>query len=334
MPTHIPRVSIGVPVYNGEKYLPAALDSLLAQTFTDFEIIISDNCSTDSTQDICQRYAAQDSRIRYERQSKNIGVWGNFNFVFGQARGEYYRWHAADDICAPTYLERCVEELERDPSVVLSFPQTAIIDDDSELVFRPAPQSFGIDPDKLTEAAEARRRELFESTSPHKRFLGVTLYAYRMTECFALTRTELLRQTKLHRNYVGSEKVLLAEQCFQGRFHEIQEPLFFARRHKENCSNLSVSQKKRSLWGASLKRWLCMPPALKCAGAHFLLPWQHRLPLHERILCLGPWFRYVMQVSKWRRIAGDALDAVGLRRDDRAKARVKQHPKWEAKVLS
>jgi glycosyltransferase involved in cell wall biosynthesis len=334
MQNRIPRVSIGLPVYNGEKYLPPALDSLLAQTFTDFEIIISDNASTDSTPDICKAYAARDARIRYERRPENIGVWRNFNHVFKQASGEYYRWHAADDVCAPEYLERCVAVLDANPDVVLCFPQTSIIDGDGNLVFRPAPQAFGMDPDGLTEAAELKRRELLESNSTHARFLGVTLYAHRMTECFGLTRTELLRQTQLHRNYVGSEKVLLAEQCFQGRFHEVVESLFFNRRHRENASKLSVSDKKRSLWGTSLRRWFCIPPAIKCAAAHFMLPWQYPLSFKERLMCLGPWLRYVFQIKKWRAIFRDALDAVGLRRSESSKARVTSATPWEANAAS
>lgn len=93
----IPTVSIGMPVYNGAKYIREALDSLLVQTFTDLELIISDNASTDDTQAICEEYAQRDPRISYVRQSENKGALANFQFVLDQASGEFFMWAAADD---------------------------------------------------------------------------------------------------------------------------------------------------------------------------------------------------------------------------------------------
>ena len=102
MTLHQPRVSIGLPVYNGERYLPQALDAILSQTFEDFELIISDNASTDSTQDICKSYAANDARVKYFRNSSNIGISRNFNRVFElSSGGEYFKWCAHDDLMAP-----------------------------------------------------------------------------------------------------------------------------------------------------------------------------------------------------------------------------------------
>src|SRR6516164_196463 len=118
--TSVPRLSIGLPVYNGEKYLAESLDSLLGQTFEDFELIISDNASTDSTGDICQRYAKQDSRIRYIRQPRNIGLAANHNFVIGQARGDLFKWAADDDLCARDLVRDCVDALDEYPRVVLT----------------------------------------------------------------------------------------------------------------------------------------------------------------------------------------------------------------------
>src|SRR5512139_3267591 len=119
-----PRVSIGVPVYNGENFLKDALDSLLAQTFKDFEIVIADNVSTDQTEEICRSYAAKDARIRYYRNETNIGAGPNHNRVFELSRGEYFKWVCHDDMCAPEFLERCIEVLDRDPSVVLCHAET------------------------------------------------------------------------------------------------------------------------------------------------------------------------------------------------------------------
>ena len=123
-----PRLTIGLPVYNGENFLSEALDTLLAQTYTDFELIISDNASTDGTEEICRRYARSDPRIRYLRQERNIGLVPNHNFLVGQARGEYFKWAGHDDRFAPELVERCIEILDERPHVVLCHADMAIID--------------------------------------------------------------------------------------------------------------------------------------------------------------------------------------------------------------
>ena len=104
-------ISIGLPVYNGEKFLKKKLDSLLSQTFTNFEIIISDNASIDSTESICQTYLKKDSRIKYYRQEKNLGVIANYNFVLEKATNEYFVWTAVDDMMEPQFLEKMIQEL-------------------------------------------------------------------------------------------------------------------------------------------------------------------------------------------------------------------------------
>src|SRR5262245_57216615 len=96
--TEVPRVSIGLPVYNGAKYLAEAIDSLLEQTFSDFELIISDNGSTDATPAICEEYAAKDGRIRFLRQEINRGLAWNWNCVLEESRGAYFKWAACDDL--------------------------------------------------------------------------------------------------------------------------------------------------------------------------------------------------------------------------------------------
>ena len=118
---HVPAVSIGMPVYNGEKYIREALDSLLAQTFTDFELIISDNCSIDDTSQICREYAAKDSRIRYVRQDQNLGPGANFEFVLQEASGEFFMWAAHDDRWKNTCIDRLVTLLMNDHKCGLVF---------------------------------------------------------------------------------------------------------------------------------------------------------------------------------------------------------------------
>lgn len=115
-----PLVSIGVPVYNGEASLRSALDSILQQSFTDFELIISDNASTDGTKAICQEYASKDQRIRYIRQSENIGAMLNFKFVLDQAQAPYFMWAACDDVRSPDFLEENIRFLDEHIDYVAS----------------------------------------------------------------------------------------------------------------------------------------------------------------------------------------------------------------------
>lgn len=116
----IPKISIGMPVYNGEQYIKSALDSLLGQTFSDFELIISDNASTDETERICREYAGQDQRIRYLRQPTNLGAEANFQYVLDEARSEYFMWAACDDIRSQDFVELNFKFLSEHPEYVAS----------------------------------------------------------------------------------------------------------------------------------------------------------------------------------------------------------------------
>jgi len=128
-----PKVSIGMPVYNGEKFIRRALDSLLAQTFTDFELIISDNASTDETRQICLEYAAKDERICYYRNDVKIEPIPNFNRVLNYASGQYFMWAAHDDRWASSFVECLVQSLDTNPQAVLAFCRFVNIDDDGRL---------------------------------------------------------------------------------------------------------------------------------------------------------------------------------------------------------
>lgn len=117
MNNQAPKVSIGMPVYNGERFIREALDSLLGQTFTDFELIVSDNASTDGTEVICREYAARDMRIRYVRHAANLGSIANFKFVLDEATGEYFMWAAADDKWMPAFISECAGLLDDDTGI-------------------------------------------------------------------------------------------------------------------------------------------------------------------------------------------------------------------------
>jgi glycosyltransferase involved in cell wall biosynthesis len=124
-----PPLTIGLPVYNGQNYVSESLDSLLAQTYSDFELIISDNASTDGTEDICRDYATRDSRIRYVRQPVNIGAAPNHNYLVQAARGRLFKWAAHDDLFAPKLVERCIEALDDRPELILAHAYMGIVDE-------------------------------------------------------------------------------------------------------------------------------------------------------------------------------------------------------------
>ncbi len=188
-----PRVSLGLPVYNGERFLRAAIDSLLAQTFTDFELIICDNASTDATSAICREFSARDSRIRYFRNEQNIGPAANFNLAFGRARGEYFKWAAADDLCEPDLLALCVDALDRDPDAAMAFTGTKCIDADANV------------------AGQDNYILATDSPSPQRRFRSLIFVDHRRHgafEAFGLYRSRVLQDTPLFEAYCRGDSVL------------------------------------------------------------------------------------------------------------------------------
>ncbi|ABQ90760.1 glycosyl transferase, family 2 [Roseiflexus sp. RS-1] len=263
-----PRVSIGLPVYNGERYLASALESILAQTFGDFEVIISDNASTDATPEICRAYMARDPRIRYVRNERNLGAAPNYNRVFHLARGMYFRWHAHDDLLAPTYLEQCVAALDAHPGVVLCHSKTVFIDEHDRVI--------GYDEDSLH----------FRQASVFSRYYAYLRVARNwINAIFGLIRTDVLRQTVLIGAYSSSDMILLAELILRGEFYEVPEYLFLRRDHEEASVQANRDYQKRQVWfdprnrgKIELTHWRWTIELLRVIG---------RVPLawHDRLLC-------------------------------------------------
>ena len=133
-------VSIGLPVYNSEQHIRQALDSLLVQDYQHFELIISDNASTDGTREICLEYAERDERIRYHRNERNMGIAWNQNRVFELASGEYFKWAGSYDYVAPTSISACKRILDADPAVVLAYPLARVINEKGETVREIVPE--------------------------------------------------------------------------------------------------------------------------------------------------------------------------------------------------
>ena len=291
-----PRVSVGLPVYNGERYLPVVLDALLAQTFADFELIISDNASTDATGAICTRYAALDRRIRYSRNPFNIGGAANFRRVFHLATGTYFMWTAHDDVQAPTFIERCVEVLDRDPTVVVCYARTRVIDADG-VVIR----------DDTTPLSRV------SSPHPHERFGDLVQWDYNCYEVFGLIRASVLRLTPLIASFIASDRALRAELGLRGRFHEIPEYLVYNRDHPERSTRVLAQHHMRGAW---------FDPAL--AGKRVLPHWRilgeyarciRRAPLSrsERLRCYWELTRWLRVPRNLRWLVADIPIAIDPR---------------------
>jgi glycosyltransferase involved in cell wall biosynthesis len=213
-PTAAPRVSIGVPVYNGARFLAATLESLVGQTYEDIEIVISDNGSTDETEQICRDLAARDRRVRYARHDTNRGLAVNYNGLVSETSGPYFKWSAHDDLVAPTFVERCVEVLNGSPErVCLVYPKTQIIDENGDFV---RDYDDGLD---------------LRDDAPHDRLRRLVRNLVLCNAQFGLIRRSALERTRLHGSYPSSDYVLLAELALLGEFWEIPEALFFRREH-------------------------------------------------------------------------------------------------------
>ena len=219
-----------MPVFNGELYLEKALRSVLAQTFPDFELIISDNASTDRTGEICLDYANQDSRIRYYRNQANVGYCKNQNHIYHLSRGEYVLLAHHDDIRAPAYLERTLSILDSDPSVTVCYSTTRDIDANGDLLPRTDPVLR------------------FDSFCLRDRFRDVITMDHLCEPDFGLTRMDTLKKTKLHGAYADSDRVLLAELALYGRFYKVSECLFFRRAHPLQSTAVSPDRRSRTVW--------------------------------------------------------------------------------------
>ena len=292
-----PRVAIGVPVFNGEAVLPAALDSLLAQTFQDFEIVISDNASTDATAAICAEYAARDPRIRVVRQERNIGAVPNFNAVFHLGRAPLFKWQACDDVCDPTYLAKAVALLDSRPDAVWCHSRSSHIGPDGRLLD---------DPETL-DVSYAER----DVASPSERFAAVLLGADGCLDCYGLFRTDALRRTALYEPLYGAEKPMMAEVALLGRYAEIPETLFFARVAAAGSGNLATHEEQLAFVAGDDAK---PQPLVRLRYLRAYLAAIHRAAPSrvEALRALGAVGRWMFQVSKWRGIVARALAGRGV----------------------
>jgi glycosyltransferase involved in cell wall biosynthesis len=283
-----------MPVFNGETYIKEALDSILKQSYTDFELVISDNASTDYTQQICRAYAKMDSRIRYYRNERNLGAPRNFNRVFELSRGKYFKWAACDDVLAPEYLKKCVSVLEKEPTIILCHCKTGRIDELGVLV------------------GNYDHKMRIDSTVPHERFGDlIRLWHNPCWPVFGVTYSSIMKMTPLHGDYLGADGNLLAELSLYGRIYEVPEYLFFRREHPQAYTQRYVHTKRHvnyreqlAWWGS--ESWINLTVLKNCLEFFRSV---RRVPLKwsERMLCYEQIFNWFLREG-WRMVGTDVAN--------------------------
>lgn len=295
------HVSIGMPAYNGGVYLELAVESLLRQSYRDFDLLIADNASTDDTPRVAARLAARDRRVRVVRNDRNIGATANFRRVLAEARGPYFKWACADDWCEPDFLEACVGVLDRRPDVVLCFGLTTEVDADGRPL---SVRSDGLDLD----VANAVSR--FDKAVAR---LGTRLNALQ-----GVIRLDALRGTRGVGDFRGWDEALVVELALRGRFVELQRPLLYRRLHAAAASAAtSLEARLRHIDPAGRKRlsfwwWRQLSEQARAVWAA-PLPSSVKVRLFRRIVRRGWWLKWGLV-----RELGDGLRHVlppGLRQE-------------------
>ena len=271
-----PRVSIGLPVYNAEQYLEQSIAAILAQTYRNFELVISDNASIDSTEAICRRYAALDSRVRYYRNPRNQGATFNFRRVVTLSSGDYFLWAAHDDLFAPEYVECCVAVLEHNPDVVLCYSKSIEIDGHGQ---------------------QLRHNEQIvsaDSPHPHRRFRELIRMDHNCQIMFGVMRAGVLKRTSVHADFPDSDRCMLAEVALYGRFFEIGDHLFFHRRHAEQITQKFPTRQERMVRLDPDRHFLIVLP-------HFRQFWEYILAIHRTPLSWRDRMRCYFEMLRWFR---------------------------------
>lgn len=261
------ELTIGMPVYNGAGTIRAALDSLLAQSFRDLRVIISDNGSTDGTQGICEAYAARDSRVTYIRQPRNLGPQMNFRFVLFEAQTPYFMWAAADDLWAPTFAERNLTALKADPALVMS--QSRVL-----FTVQGAPSHMATGTFPLMDDARLNAIRFFENPSDNSRYYGVF-------------RTEALKAVFPTRPFFALDWLVSAATLRHGKHNELPDVLMLRDSSDPASYGRAVlSDHRFILWRIFpllyMTRWLITHRSVPLSKTLLYRLWKANLYLHFR----------------------------------------------------
>jgi glycosyltransferase involved in cell wall biosynthesis len=286
---HKARVVVGLPVYNGERYLGAAIESHLAQSFGDFQLVISDNGSTDAT-DICADFARKDARVKVLRSPENRGILWNHRRVFEaiESPHQYFRWAAADDIMEPGLLEAMVEVLDTRSEVEAVVPDTRNIDTDNRII-----------------GSMARTLDL-QSADAFERARQVLTSGYQMVIAFGLFRASTLQSLRTRPDYIGWDFVFLWELALRGQMVQPVGPVLLRRFHPGAMSNVKTAKEMR--------KWVEPKSSARMTFPHWTWAYERLrallaapLPRHDRLRIA----KLLARVTVWQRgaLAKDVTQA-------------------------
>lgn len=273
----VPQISVGMPVYNGEKYLAAAIESVLAQTQGDFELLIADNASVDGTEAICRDHARRDRRIVYMRNPVNVGAAGNYNLLFQRSQAEYFRWFNADDLSSPRLHELCLRALKEHPAAAMAYGKTDIIDAEGQLI------------EHYEDRLDLRQPSAYQRLAEFFRVAGQTNVIYGLMRRKALERTQLMGTG----TFPAADTNLMGELVMQGPVIEIPETLFYRRMHERasswNRKDVAVQQqfwqgRNAKFTLPTLKRELAYWRAIDRAEAGWVERWRMKRLVLRRLI--------------------------------------------------
>lgn len=284
-----PSLSIGMPAYNSARTLRASIDCLLEQTFRDFELIISDNASSDGTWGIIQEYANRDARVVALKQPENIGANGNYSAVFKAARGRYFKWASSNDWCDPDFLARCVAHLDAHPDVALVAPRTRLFTE------------------SLADATNYARDVPFDQPDALGRVMGVCRQLALNNVLNGVVRTEVLALTRLIDHYPGADVVLVGHIALLGKIVLLDEHLFYRRMDGQTATQL-MSREALHKHHYPRKTARSLFPTWRLMAGWVHAVWSSNLSVRDTRLALA----WVARMAYWRRtdLNRDLLDAV------------------------
>ena len=288
--SHVPTVSIGMPVYNAERTLRESVDSILSQTFSDFELIISDNASADGTEAICRTYVERDSRVAYHRQPQNLGITENYNTVFRLSNAPYFKWASSSDICMPEFLSKCVAVQQNHSDVVLCYPRTRLFNSRTSDV-----EDYNDDLNLVDEDPLIRFYQCIGRLRLNNALNGVI-------------RADVLARTGLIKAFFMSDVCLMAELSLHGKFVEVPEFLFYRRMDPDTATKLMEYEKEVKYFDPTKTTLLFQE--WKKAGHPYGAVWRSPLPLRHKLRV----YRRLLRRTAWARWAllGDVKDAMAV----------------------
>jgi glycosyltransferase involved in cell wall biosynthesis len=283
-----------LPVYNGQNFVAEAIQCVLNQTFSNWELIICDNCSTDRTLAICQQFAEQDNRIRVYQNPRNMGVCFNYAEVFRLSHGQYFKWMAHDDLFAPRFIETCLQEFEKDDDVILAFTKMCYINADGRVQRRQACELS-----VLERTPESRATKFLALAAQSTDFLWLA---------YGVARREVLQKSGSMGLYAGSDQVLLFRLALRGCIKQLEQEMFFRREHPEaeTCRGGStVRQRAKGAYADDNRRFVF--PWCRILKEHLISVQDAPISFWGRVRCITAVLRRFL--AAWKFFVEEAIQS-------------------------